>query len=143
VISCNSSDEIAKMNAIRTKIGFFGGLWLGAWMLASSFILQPSSLLAFPPAPHHTFMGQVRDEYGNPIANAGATVIFHAASGRTIKTSVVNGLAPGMNYRLSIPMDAGLTSELYKPTAMRPTLPFTMEVDIDGVKYLPIEVAGT
>ncbi len=107
--------------------------------LAMLFFLV-SVVQAFPPSPHHTFYGTVRDERGNPINAKNAEVLFQTASGRVITTKVVPGLAKGANYRLRIPMDAGLTSDLYQPTAMRPMMPFTMRVKVGREVFLPIEV---
>ena len=83
----------------------------------------------------------VRDEFGSPIA-AGAEVILETSSGVQIKTTVILGLEPGVNYRLAVPMDAGLTSDLYKPTALRPTVPFRIRVRLGEVIYLPMEMVG-
>ena len=107
-------------------------------ILHSSFIIPVS---AYPPAPHHLFYGMVRDEFGSPIA-AGAEVILETLSGVQIKTTVIPNLEPGVNYRLAVPMDAGITSDLYKPTALRPTVPFLIRVRIGTVNYLPIEMIG-
>jgi hypothetical protein len=41
-----------------------------------------------------------------------------------------------------MPMDAGTQSQLYQTTALRPSMPFTAEVIMNGVSYLPIEVSG-
>ncbi|GDY22065.1 hypothetical protein LBMAG56_34120 [Verrucomicrobiota bacterium] len=83
----------------------------------------------------------VRDEFGSPIA-AGAEVILETLAGVQIKTTVIPNLEPGVNYRLAVPMDAGVTSDLYKPTALRPTVPFLIRVRIGTVNYLPIEMIG-
>ena len=96
---------------------------------------------AYPPAPHHLFYGMVRDEFGNPIAT-GAEIIFEVSSGVKIKTTVVPFLQPGVNFRLEVPMDSGIASDLYKPTAQRPTVPFRIRVQVNGVIYLPIEMTG-
>jgi hypothetical protein len=98
--------------------------------------------LAFPPAPHHLFYGMVRDEYGTPIDAPGAQVILVSASGQQVKTLINPGVQPGVNYKLEVPMDAGLTSDLYKPTAMQPTMPFQILVVINGRTNLPIELKG-
>ncbi len=37
-------------------------------------------------------------------------------------------------------MDAGLTPDNYRPTALRPSVSFRMKVLIGGVTYLPIEM---
>lgn len=97
---------------------------------------------AFPPAPHHLFYGMVRDEYGTPIDTPGAQIILVSASGVQLKTLVNPGVQPGVNYKLEIPMDAGLTSDLYKPTALQPTLPFQIVVVINGRTNRPIELKG-
>ena len=49
---------------------------------------------------------------------------------------------PDANYRLQVPMDAGLTADAYKPTALRPTVGFRLKVKIGSTTYLPIEVAA-
>jgi hypothetical protein len=95
---------------------------------------------AFPPSPHHTFYGTVRDERGNPVRADNAKVMFQTASGRILSSNIVPGMALGQNYRLRIPMDAGLTSDLYKPSAMRPMMPFTIRVRIGREVFLPIEI---
>ena len=112
------------------------------WLLLA-FILHHSSFIlsAYPPAPHHLFYGMVRDEFGSPIA-AGAEVILETLGGVQIKTTVIPNLEPGVNYRLAVPMDAGITADLYKPTALRPTVPFLVRVRIGTVNYLPIEMIG-
>jgi Bacterial TSP3 repeat len=98
---------------------------------------------AFPPAPHHLFFGTVRDQYGTPLRVANAEVILEAAGGTVWKTKVVSGVEPTVNYRLAVPMDAGLTSDLYQPTALRPAMPFTIRVKIDNVTYLPLQLKGS
>jgi hypothetical protein len=105
-------------------------------------LLFPGILHSFPPAPHHTLFGQVRDEWGNPIISRSAEVFFESSSGVLIKTAIIPGLDTGVNYRIHIPMDSGLTSDLYKPTAQRPSLPFRLWVRIQGVTFLPIEMTA-
>ena len=97
---------------------------------------------AFPPSPHHLFYGMVRDESGNPIFVNHAEVFLQASSGTEIKAAIIPNLEPGLNYRLAVPMDAGLTQDLYKPTALRPTVPFKLRVRIGNTVYLPVEMAG-
>ncbi len=113
-------------------------------VLLCAIVLQDSSsiLQAYPPAPHHLFYGMVRDEFGSPISTPGAEVILETSAGVQIKTQVISGLEPGVNYRLAVPMDAGIASDLYKPTALRPTVPFRIKVKIGTVTYLPIEMSG-
>jgi hypothetical protein len=97
---------------------------------------------AFPPAPHHLFYGMVRDQYGTPIETPGALVVLVSANGKQVSTLVNPGVQPGVNYKLEVPMDAGLTSDLYKATAMKPTMPFQIFVIAGGRTNLPIELKG-
>ena len=121
------------------RLGTIRSLLLFLFAILYSLFVIPVS--AYPPAPHHLFYGMVRDEFGSPIA-AGAEVILETLSGVQIKTTVIPNLEPGVNYRLAVPMDAGITSDLYKPTALRPTVPFLIRVRIGTVNYLPIEMIG-
>ena len=82
----------------------------------------------------------MRDERGNPVRADNAVVMFQTASGRILSSQIVTGLELGQNYRLRIPMDAGLTADLYQPTAMRPLMPFTIRVKIGREVFLPIEI---
>ncbi len=98
---------------------------------------------AFPPAPHHLVYGLVRDEFGNPFHIPGATVLLEAEGGSTVTAEVAPGLTPGVNYRLEIPLDSGASANLYKPTALRPAVPFRMRVRVGSVTWLPVEMTGT
>jgi hypothetical protein len=113
-----------------------GILFLGLWAACAT------SVWAFPPAPHHLFYGMLRDEYGAPITAPGTQVILATSSGVQITTSIIPHLEPGVNYRLEVPMDSGLTSKLYIPTALRPSVPFQLKVRIGSTTYLPIEMKG-
>lgn len=63
--------------------------------------------------------------------------------GRSVaRTTVDSKLELGVNYRLSVPVDAGVTADKYKPTALLPTVPFRLKVRIGNVNYLPIEMTG-
>lgn len=121
-----------KIYSLRRQASLVAGLALIGSMAIS---------LAFPPVPHHRFYGMVRDEYGNPIQNDNAEIIFETTNQRVIRSPIVGFLPAGSNYRLDVPMDAGLTSKLHKPTAMRPEAPFRIRVRIGEQIFLPIEVA--
>lgn len=98
--------------------------------------------LAFPPAPHQEVYGLVRDELGNPVTATGATVLLEA-NGTLLATGIIAASTePGVNYRLLIPIDSGATTDLYKPSALVPTVPFRIRVKIGKVTYLPIEMSG-
>lgn len=97
-------------------------------------------LQAFPPAPHHLLYGCIRDEYGHPLHSEEIEVTLETSTGVQIKTFINPFLQPGTNYRLPIPMDAGVIAALYKSTALRPAMPFQIKVKIGEGTYLPIEM---
>ncbi len=94
---------------------------------------------AFPPSPHHEISGMVRNEMGDPINVTNATVILETLAGTQVKTTVAPNLTPGKNYRLKVPMDAGITADNYRTNALRAAVSFRMRVKIGNVTYLPIE----
>ncbi|MBM3883858.1 MAG: hypothetical protein FJ387_29835 [Verrucomicrobia bacterium] len=98
-----------------------------------------SPVFAFPPAPHHTLYGLVRDELGDPLLVTDAEVVLESLTGTQLMSRIVPQLSPGQNYRLHVPLDAGLTADNYKPTALRPTVAFRMKVKIGRLTYLPLE----
>ena len=81
-------------------------------LILTGALLLPSFLQAFPPAPHHTFQGMLRDEYGRPITREEAQIFFETANGEIIIGHAGDLLLPGVNYRIKVPMDAGATREL-------------------------------
>lgn len=99
--------------------------------------------VSFPPLPPHTVYGVVRDEFGNPLISTTTEVILETPAGTTLTTTIVPGLDVGTNYRIEVPVDAGLTPDLYRPTAMNPSAPFRMKVKIGGRTYLPIEMKAS
>ncbi len=105
--------------------------------------LVSTTALAFPPAPHHVLYGMVRNQWGDPINVSAAEIVFETASASVLATDLIPIVEPGMNYRLTVPMDTGTTLDLYKPTAIRQTMPFRIRVKVGATVYLPIEMAGT
>ena len=87
---------------------------------------------AFPPAPDHLIYGYVRDEQGTPLNRPNAEVWLEANDRVLVKVPVITDSEPGVNYRLAIPVDSGLTGDLYTPNALRPTVPFRLRVKIGG-----------
>lgn len=97
---------------------------------------------AYPPAPFHLFFGMLRDEYGTPINIRSAEVVLETHSGVKVNTTVIPGIETAANYWLEVPMDSGLMSPSYQPTALRPLAPFRIQVRIGDTTYLPIEMVG-
>jgi len=110
--------------------------------LAAVMLLIPAPVRAYPPAPYHLVYGMVRDEMGEPLVVTNAEVILETLSGVQLHVRVTPNLEPGVNYRLEVSMDAGLTADAYKPTALRPMVPFRMRAKIGQIIHLPIEVAA-
>lgn len=96
---------------------------------------------AFPPAPHHTFEGMLRDEYGRPIVT-NADIIFETANQDIIRAEAGEIFEPGINYKINVPMDAGVTPDLYQPYAMKVDMPYKIRIKIGLKTYLPIELLG-
>jgi hypothetical protein len=119
------------MNSLRY---LFVAMWMG---------MLGHQAWAFPPLPPHTVYGLVRDEFGNPLISTGTELMLETLAGTTITTAVVPKLDAGVNYRIEVPVDAGLTSDLYRPTAMRPSAPFRIRVRIGGRTYVPIEMKAS
>jgi hypothetical protein len=111
------------------------------WVIIA-LLLLPFRAFAFPPAPHHILYGIVRDELGNPLAAENAQLLFETAAGVKLTATIGYKGEPDRNYSLEVPMDSGVTSDAYMPTAMRPTAPFKIRVRIGNVTYLPIEMSG-
>jgi len=111
------------------------------WALLATFAFAIAAA-AFPPLPHHTLFGQVRDEMGNPLVVSNAFVIFEPVTGAPIEAAVVPNLQPGIEYEIPTPLDAGLTPDLYKRNAQRPGASFRLRVRVGSTTYLPIEMTG-
>ena len=110
-----------------------------AAVLLAGYCLQPPAS-AFPPALPHTFYGMIRDEFGNPL-QAGATIVLESDAGVRVHGAVAGLVDAGVNYRLRVPLDAGLYGEAYKPTALQPRVPFKIRIKIGNTVYLPIEMS--
>ena len=104
-------------------------------------LLVVPRVLAFPPALPHSIYGMARDESGNPLTT-NATVVLTTSSGVSVSCQVVPGLQPGVNYRMTIPMDSAVRSDFYKAAALQPSVPFRLRVLIGGATFLPIEMSG-
>lgn len=111
-------------------------------LLCALMLLFGSALQAFPPAPHHTLYGLVRDEWGDPLTLTGAEIIFTTAEGAVRTADIIPGLREGVNYEIHLPIDSMSSAQIYDPTALVEGVPFLVEVRINGVDYLPLEMTG-
>jgi hypothetical protein len=97
---------------------------------------------AFPPAPPHVIYGTVRDEMGTPLNLSNTQIILEPTNGVQLTTALIVDPEPGVNYRLSVPIDAGIAPDLYRPTALRPQVGFRIRVQVGTTTYLPVEMIG-
>lgn len=128
--------------AALTMNSYLGAKTWRVGALVAGAILGAATAVAFPPAPHHTLFGMVRNQWGDPISLLPGVVILETPSGTLLQVGLAQELQPGVNYRLKVPMDSGATDDLYNPTALRPFFQFRLKVQIGRTTYLPIEMAG-
>jgi hypothetical protein len=113
----------------------------GIAVLSLLQVISPVPNYAFPPAPDHIIYGTVRDEQGNPLSSGSGKVILETASGVKIPASIAAS-NNGVNYQVVVPMDSGITSDLYKPTALLPFVAFKLKVLVGSTTFLPIEMVA-
>ncbi len=123
----------------RTRMGAVPLVLMAAfcWL-----VLGPAQVYGYPPTPHHVIYGLVRDDFGTPLMSPQAQVVLETPGGVQIPAALKPGLGPGVNYQLQVPMDAGLTADLYEPNALVAAAPFKIFVVIGQVTNLPIQMAG-
>jgi hypothetical protein len=117
--------------------GALGSLGVALLLLA----LLPAS--AFPPSPPHVIYGTVRNEWGDPLTLGGGQIILETTNGLQLTANIATDAEPGVNYRLTVPLDAGISADLYKPTALRPLVGFRLKVKIGQTIYLPMQMTGS
>src|SRR5581483_10932036 len=116
---------------------------LRARCLFGFLLLLAVAAPAFPPAPHHTIYGVVRDEFGDPLTATNATILFETPSGQHLSAPIIPFLHPGENYEIHVPMDSRKTPDSYKSTAQFAGVPYRIRVKIGNTVYLPIEMSST
>lgn len=117
-----------------------------AWLAGGIVALLTFSreLGAFPPGPHYTIYGIVRDQVGATLAVEGATILL-------LRENVEIGRAPiapqpGFegNYDLAISIDQNRAgSRTYAHTAVAAQGVYSLAVEMNGKRFYPIEVSGT
>jgi hypothetical protein len=111
--------------------------------LALLFVFLAAEGQAFPPAPYYTLYGTVRDQVGQTITADGAVVILLQGTNEVQRTMITQHLTD-QNYELVVNMDANRAgTTLYSNRALATQSAFSLVVEMNGVRYYPIEVAGT
>jgi len=98
---------------------------------------------AFPPAPDGLIYGMVKDQYGTPLLNSADSVLLQTPGGMRVAVNLQPGLAIGINYALSVPMDAGVTPDPYVNNALTTGAQYRLYVVGGTTTNLPIEMLGT
>ncbi len=102
-----------------------------------------SCLQAFPPAPHYTLYGTVRDQVGKTITDADAVLILLKGGVEVGRTPITQALQLDQNYELNVRIDHNRSgTTLYSTKAVEPEGLFSLVVEIDGSRFYPIEVSG-
>jgi hypothetical protein len=112
-------------------------------MVAVAALLLPATALAFPPAPHHTLYGMVRDQFGTPLTSTDTQILLQTPGGAQLTTAISPNLEAGVNYQLEVPMDAGNTTDLYESNALTTAASFKLHVIIGTTTNTPIQMLNS
>ncbi len=99
---------------------------------------------AFPPSPHYTLFGVVRDQVGATLAVEGAVLVLLRDNVEIGRTPISRDVGPNGNYELAISIDQNRAgSRTYAHNAVAAQGVFSLVVEMNGAKFYPIEVSGT
>ncbi len=99
---------------------------------------------AFPPSPHYTLFGVVRDQVGATLAVEGAVLVLLRDNVEIGRTPISREVGPNGNYELAISIDQNRAgSRTYAHNAVAAQGVFSLVVEMNGAKFYPIEVSGT
>ena len=101
---------------------------------------------AYPPAPDDTLYGTVRAERGRVLAKGMAWVIVSNDAGEIVSNDAGEivrtpiDLAPeeGVNDAVHVPMASGTVGAHDTPTALQPTVGFTLRILMGGRSDVPL-----
>ncbi len=106
--------------------------------LGSSLLVGVAT--GYPPAPHHTIFGQVRNQWGDPLDVSGASVFMQVGGREGVRAAVTPTRQPGVNFSLKVPMDSLTRTDLYQSSALGRTQQFVLKVQVGTLTFLPIEM---
>lgn len=122
----------------RSKLLFFC-----RWALAILALATLSRLGAFPPNPHYTIFGVVRDQVGATLNVDGAVIVLLNNNVEIGRAPVRSSVAGDSNYELNIRIDQTRAStRVYTNKAVPANGLYSLYVELNGEKFFPIEVAG-
>ncbi len=103
-----------------------------------------SRLAAFPPAPHYTIYGVVRDQVGATLQVEGAEIVLLRDNTEIGRAPIHTAVRSDHNYELDIRVDHQHgTTRKYSHHAVATQGVFSIAVEMNGQRFYPIEVAGT
>ncbi|MBK1814296.1 hypothetical protein JIN84_01570 [Luteolibacter yonseiensis] len=113
-------------------------------VLCAALLAMSASLAhAFPPAPHYTIYGMVRDQVGQTVTAEGATIIL-LKDGAEIGRTLISTGRIDQNYELNIRIDQARNgTAFYSEKAVAPQGVYSLVVEMNGSLFYPIEVSGT
>lgn len=99
--------------------------------------------VAFPPSPYFTIYGIVRDQVGQRLPANGTSFVVLLKGTTEISRTPITTSQIDQNYELQIRIDANRSgTELYRETAFAADSQLNVIVELNGVQFYPIEVAG-
>ena len=93
---------------------------------------------AYPPAPDDTLYGTVRAERGRVLATGAAWVIVSNDAGEIVRTPIDLAPEEGVNDAVHVPMASGTVGAHDTPTALQPTVGFTLRILMGGRSDVPL-----
>ena len=93
---------------------------------------------AYPPAPDDTLYGTVRAERGRVLAKGMAWVIVSNDAGEIVRTPIDLAPEEGVNDAVHVPMASGTVGAHDTPTALQPTVGFTLRILMGGRSDVPL-----
>ncbi len=116
-------------------------LWRRWCLLIASLGVSAS---AFPPAPHYTLFGLVRDQVGATLKVDGAELILLRDGKEIGRTPVLKDLRGDSNYELRVSVDLNLpTTRAYSENAVAAGGQISVVVTMNGQNFYPIGVSGS
>lgn len=96
----------------------------------------------FPPAPSYTIFGFVRDQVGQVLDVAGAQLILLKGAAEVGRVPINQGALLDQNYEMAMRIDSNLSGVAYSSKAIFAQSPYSLAVEMNGLRFYPIEVAG-
>jgi hypothetical protein len=112
-----------------------------AFLIALFLFVLP--VQAFPPAPHYTIYGTVRDQVGQTLTAEGAVIVLLKGGVEVGRTPINSALWFDHNYELNIRIDQNRSgTTFYNEKAIPAQGLFSLVVEMNGALFYPIEVSG-